>query len=57
VQGHLRKSEFTDLGLASAHTEPLGVLHLIGPYYGPITGQFLSIDPKVRLGGISEVKG
>ncbi|MGO9333849.1 MAG: hypothetical protein ACLQCU_07355 [Acidimicrobiales bacterium] len=57
MQGHLRKSEFTDLGLASAHTEPLGVLHLIGPYYGPITGQFLSIDPKVRLGGISEVKG
>jgi len=37
----------TPFGFAGAYTDPSGLLYLIGRYYDPATGQFLSVDPLV----------
>ncbi len=37
----------TPFGFAGAYTDPTGLDYLIGRYYDPGTGQFLSVDPLV----------
>ena len=34
----------TPIGYAGGYTDPTGLIYLIGRYYDPSTGQFLSID-------------
>jgi RHS repeat-associated protein len=41
-------SSYTPFGFAGAYTDPSGMVYLIGRYYDPQTGQFLSVDPLVR---------
>ena len=38
---------YTPFGFAGAYTDLSGVVYLIGRYYDPATGQFLSVDPLV----------
>jgi RHS repeat-associated protein len=40
-------SSYTPFGFAGAYTDPVGLIYLIGRYYDPATGQFLSVDPDV----------
>ncbi len=40
-------SGYTPFGFPGAHTDPRGPSYLIGRYYDPQTGQFLSVDAKV----------
>ena len=40
-------SAYTPFGFGGAYTDPSGVIYLIGRYYDPQTGQFLSVDPMV----------
>jgi RHS repeat-associated protein len=37
----------TPFGYAGGYTDPTGLVYLIGRYYDPTTGQFLSVDPLV----------
>jgi len=37
----------THFGFAGGYTDPSGLVYLIGRYYDPATGQFLSVDPLV----------
>ena len=37
----------TPFGFAGGYTDPSGLVYLIGRYYDPATGQFLSVDPLV----------
>ncbi len=37
----------TPFGYAGGYTDPSGLIYLIGRYYDPSTGQFLSVDPLV----------
>jgi RHS repeat-associated protein len=37
----------TPFGYAASYTDPTGLSYLIGRYYDPTTGQFLSVDPEV----------
>jgi RHS repeat-associated protein len=39
---------YTPFGFAGAYTDLSGMVYLIGRYYDPQTGQFLSVDPKVQ---------
>jgi RHS repeat-associated protein len=41
----------TPFGFAGGYTDPTGLNYLIGRYYDPTTGQFLSIDPDVAETG------
>jgi RHS repeat-associated protein len=41
-------SSYTPLGFAGAYTDASGIIYLIGRYYDPATGQFLSVDPKLN---------
>ena len=41
----------TPFGFAGGYTDPSGLVYLIGRYYDPSTGQFLSADPLVALTG------
>ena len=41
-------SAYTPFEFPGAHTDPRGPSYLIGRYYDPATGQFLSVDPKVQ---------
>ncbi len=41
----------TPFGFAGGYTDPTGLLYLIGRYYDPGTGQFLSVDPLVQETG------
>jgi RHS repeat-associated protein len=41
-------SNYTPFGFAGAYTDPSGLIYLIGRYYDPETGQFMSIDPKIQ---------
>jgi RHS repeat-associated protein len=38
-------TSYTPFGFAGAYTDPTGLIYLIGRYYEPSTGQFLSVDP------------
>jgi RHS repeat-associated protein len=38
----------TPFGFAGGYTDPTGLVYLIGRYYDPTTGQFLSVDPEVQ---------
>ncbi len=38
-------SSYTPFGFAGAYTDLSGMVYLIGRYYDPQTGQFLSVDP------------
>ena len=40
-------SSYTPFGFAGGYTDPTGLVYLIGRYYDPQTGQFLSVDPLV----------
>ncbi len=40
-------SAYTPFGFAGGYTDPTGLVYLIGRYYDPQTGQFLSVDPDV----------
>jgi RHS repeat-associated protein len=40
-------SASTPFGFEGAYTDPTGYVYLIGRYYDPTTGQFLSVDPLV----------
>ena len=40
-------SSYTPFGFAGGYTDPTGLIYLIGRYYDPQTGQFLSVDPLV----------
>ena len=40
-------SAYTPFEFPGAHTDPRGPSYLIGRYYDPATGQFLSVDPLV----------
>jgi RHS repeat-associated protein len=40
-------SSYTPVGFAGAYTNLSGKVYLIGRYYDPATGQFLSVDPLV----------
>ena len=40
-------SSYTPFGFAGGYTDPTGLVYLIGRYYDPETGQFLSVDPLV----------
>ncbi len=44
-------SAATPFGFAGGYTDPTGVIYLIGRYYDPTTGQFLSADPLVTETG------
>jgi len=44
-------SSLTPIGYAGAYTDPTRLVYLIGRYYDPATGQFLSIDPDVAVTG------
>jgi RHS repeat-associated protein len=39
----------TPFGFAGGYTDPSGLVYLIGRYYDPATGQFLTVDPMVDL--------
>jgi RHS repeat-associated protein len=41
-------SSYTPFGFAGAYTDLSGMIYLIGRYYDPATGQFLSVDPLVH---------
>jgi len=41
----------TPFGFAGGYTDPTGLIYLIGRYYDPSTGQFLSVDPAVSITG------
>ena len=41
----------TPFGFAGGYTDPTGLIYLIGRYYDPATGQFLSVDPMVQETG------
>jgi RHS repeat-associated protein len=41
-------SSYTPFGFAGAYTDLSGIVYLIGRYYDPQTGQFLSVDPDVQ---------
>jgi RHS repeat-associated protein len=41
-------SSYTPFGFAGAYTDPSAIAYLIGRYYDPATGQFLSVDPNVE---------
>ena len=41
-------SAYTPFEFPGAHTDPRGPSYLIGRYYDPATGQFLSVDPLVE---------
>jgi RHS repeat-associated protein len=41
----------TPFGFAGGYTDPTGLVYLIGRYYDPATGQFLSVDPLVDATG------
>jgi RHS repeat-associated protein len=41
-------SSYTPFGFAGAYTDSTGTIYLIGRYYDPQTGQFLSVDPEVE---------
>ena len=41
----------TPFGFAGGYTDPTGLIYLIGRYYDPATGQFLSVDPLVAETG------
>ena len=41
-------SSYTPFGFAGACTDPSGMVYLIGRYYDPQTGQFLTVDPDVQ---------
>jgi RHS repeat-associated protein len=41
-------SSYTPFGFAGAYTDLSGIVYLIGRYYDPQTGQFLSVDPEVQ---------
>lgn len=45
----------TPFGFAGGYTDPSGLIYLIGRYYDPETGQFLSVDPLVAETGQSYV--
>jgi RHS repeat-associated protein len=40
-------ASYTPFGFAGSYTDPTGLSYLIGRYYDPTTGQFLSVDPLV----------
>jgi RHS repeat-associated protein len=40
---------YTPLGFGGAYADATGLINLINRYYGPTTGQFLSVDPAVSL--------
>jgi RHS repeat-associated protein len=42
---------YTPFGFAGAYADPSGMVYLIGRYYDPATGQFLSVDPDVLQTG------
>ena len=44
-------SSCTPFGFAGGYTDSTGLIYLIGRYYDPQTGQFLSVDPLVRETG------
>jgi RHS repeat-associated protein len=44
-------SSFTPFGFAGAYGDSTGLMYLIGRYYDPQTGQFLSVDPLVNKTG------
>lgn len=44
-------SAYTPFEFPGAHTDPRGPSYLIGRYYDPATGQFLSVDPDVLQTG------
>jgi RHS repeat-associated protein len=44
-------SSYTPFGFAGAYTDPSGMVYLIGRYYDPQTGQFLSVDSLVNETG------
>ena len=39
---------YTPFGFAGAYTDPSGMIYLIGRYYDPATGQFVSVDPELQ---------
>jgi RHS repeat-associated protein len=41
-------ASYTPFGFAGAYTDQTGLVYLIGRYYDPQTGQFLSVDPMVE---------
>jgi RHS repeat-associated protein len=41
----------TPFGFAGAYSDPSGLTYLIGRYYDPATGQFLTVDPMVQETG------
>lgn len=41
----------TSFGFAGGYTDPTGLIYLIGRYFDPSTGQFLSVDPEVTETG------
>ena len=44
-------SSYTPFGFVGAYTDSTGMIYLIGRYYDPQTGQFLSVDPMVEQTG------
>jgi RHS repeat-associated protein len=42
---------YTPFGFTGAYTDSTGMAYLIGRYYDPATGQFLSVDPMVGRTG------
>ena len=43
----------TPFGYAGGYTDPTGLIYLIGRYYDPQTGQFLTVDPAGDIVGLN----
>jgi RHS repeat-associated protein len=44
-------TSYTPVGFAGGYTDPTGLVYLVNRYYGPASGQFLTVDPEVATTG------